>query len=286
MSGIFDDGKTNVTVRLNIPSTGQYIVSAKRCQRGLDSGNFTVAYTFRNPYGLLRGEEFYFYPYYACLSMVYFIFGMLWARQAFANWSEIIPLQKWLAAVLVVGAIESVTWFLVYAIENSSGVPHTGAYVVAMLFSTVKRTLSYQVILSVCLGWGIVHKNLKEVTMLKLAILGGLYTIVYGVFAVMEELPVNISVFVIPVAFLDSVYFYWMYLGLSRTKAFLALKPQHAEKLHVYTQFFHVMIIVAVLSLIVLIASAFTGPQSWEAEWLLQFPNTAVLAFFFLLLLQ
>ena len=61
-----------------------------------------------------------------------------------------------MAGVIALGMMESTTWYFVLKDYNINGQYQTGSVIVAILISTMKRTVSRLLVLVVSMGYGVV----------------------------------------------------------------------------------------------------------------------------------
>lgn len=206
-----------------------------------------------NPYGFLPGELYHFMPFYGVMSLMYLSLGVLWFILCARYWRELLRLQNCISGVIALGMVETATWYFDYVSFNSTGTRGIGPIVFGVFASTVKKTVSRLLVLVVCLGYGVVRPTLGNVAT-RVMLLG----VVYFIFSMILDTVSNISpiteisvplrlLFILPVAFLDATFYWWIFSGLSRTLLQLSQRKQSA-KLTLYRRFSHVLILSIVLS--------------------------------------
>ena len=77
--------------------------------------------TWRNPYGYLPGELYYFMPFFGMMTLAYLGLGLVWGVQCWRHWNQLLPLQMCIAGVVLLGLLEASTWYLDYASFNRGG---------------------------------------------------------------------------------------------------------------------------------------------------------------------
>ena len=125
--------------------------------------------------------------------------------------------------------------------------------ILGVLVSTARKTVSRGLVLTVCLGFGVVRPTLGALWPRILA-LGGVYALASAALDVasnvsrLEELALPTRLLlVLPVALLDAFYFYWCCVAVSQTLAQLSSRRQSA-KLRLYRRFSHVLLLLLLLS--------------------------------------
>jgi len=221
------------------PATGEVLISGQT--------------SWHNPYGFLPGELFPFLPFFGFVCFAYVVVGVVWLLLCLRYASLLLPLQSYIGGVILLGIIESATWYLDYRAFNSGGSRGVAPVVVGVLISTVKKTVSRLLVLAVCLGYGVVRPTLGS-TAYKVLTLG----VVYFVFSAVLDVASNVSqisevspplrlAFILPVAVLDAVFYWWLFSGLARTLSQLSSRRQSA-KLQLYRRFSYILLASIALS--------------------------------------
>lgn len=157
-----------------------------------------------------------------------------------------------------------------------------GRYYNCVFTSTLKRTVSRLLVLSVSMGFGVVKANLGTDTQ-KVYFLGGLYFVVSFIQQLVltylregdnELLSFLATIIIFPAALLDTIFYWWIFLSLMRTINQLKLRKQDV-KLHMYTNFFIVLAIGGVLTTLVIVYQTLLVVTSsedamWSTWWTFQ----------------
>ena len=116
------------------------------------------------------------------MCIVYVLFGALWLFWCACYWRDLLRIQFWIGAVIILGMLEKAVFYseyqsirykgdygglmsefgryLLFAVSNGHFDPRTtvqGAVIFAELLSALKRSLARILVLIVSLGYGIVR---------------------------------------------------------------------------------------------------------------------------------
>ena len=210
---------------------------------------------FKNPYGYLPAMFYGFMVAYPLLALVYFILLIIFSFLTLKYRREVLRMQLGILAVIFMGFVETTTWFFVYVVMNDTGgaacCPWRTDMIFAIVTNNFKRTLSALLVLAVALGWGVVRPRLSRRTTLILLILGFFYLGCLLKFDLVRmERTVHadamsdagtvdstaddaVAFWALPVALIDVLLIFWIYVALSTTQKELA--EEHQEfKLAMY----------------------------------------------------
>ena len=155
--------------------------------------------------------------------------------------------------VLLLSVVEAATWYLAYRSFNESGARGLLPTIGGVVVSSSRRTISRLLVLTVCLGYGVVRPTLGSVAH-RVALLGAIYFAATATLDVasntsrLDEYAVPTRLLlVVPVGVLDAAYFWWCFSAMSRTLSQLARRRQSA-KLLLYRRFSHVLMLLLLLS--------------------------------------
>ena len=229
--------------------------------------------TWRNPHGYLPAELYPFLPFFGLLTAAYVLLCLFWALSCLRHWSALLPLQSAIAVVLLLSVVESATWFASYRAFNDGGTRGLVPTVLGVLISTVRKTVARLLVLTVCLGYGVVRPTLGS-TFHRIVLLGGFYFLtalsldVAANVTSLEELALPTRLlFVLPVSLMDALYFLVVRSALSRTLSQLSSRRQSA-KLLLYRRFSHVLFgTLFVSALCVVWQMAFIVSDNLDTSW-------------------
>ena len=94
--------------------------------------------------------------FFGFLSLLYIGLGLYWAFLSIKHRKLLLMVQNWIAAVIGLGLLECVTWYLELEYANASGSRNWAAVEVAIASSVLKRTVSRLLVVVVSMGYGVV----------------------------------------------------------------------------------------------------------------------------------
>lgn len=75
-----------------VPRLGYYCMDTT-IYGGTLEDTLTLRKAFVNPYGMLPAEEYPHLPFYASISIIYLVIGLLWMVKSVLHWREILVVQ-------------------------------------------------------------------------------------------------------------------------------------------------------------------------------------------------
>eukprot|EP00298_Acanthocystis_sp_HF-20_P018593 c21992_g2_i1.p1 GENE.c21992_g2_i1~~c21992_g2_i1.p1 ORF type:complete len:491 (-),score=165.17 c21992_g2_i1:156-1595(-) len=268
----------SVSHKFEIPITGRYYLMFSSCLNSTGDVYMTGNIVWMNPFGYLPGELYHFIPLFGYLTLAYAILGVCWAILCMCYCSDLLHLQHYVSIVIVLGFLESATWYLDYQKFNESGKRAIGPVVAAVILSSVKRTLSRLLVLIVCMGYGVMKPALTATEKQKVICLGVVYFIFSTISDVMSSYSQMTHVmqhvrafFLFPVAALDSLFFLWILQEISSNIQQLTAKNQQV-KLTVYRRFWQILVSTAIFSVgwasyQVFVTARVSEDDRWEDLW-------------------
>jgi hypothetical protein len=273
----------SVEASFDVDRTGEQLVAFFFCPLDARAPPVSVSgrLAFENPYGFLSGKSVGFLPFYALMVVLYL--GLMCAFLFFVvrHCASLLWLQWCLFGLIVLGFVEACGWLLLYLQLNYSGVPvccplYSGA-VAAVVINVVKRAVSRCLLLSVCLGFGVVRPVLPRRISCVIAVLGVLFV---G-FATYADIRINnVSTTSgsaqdpagLPVTALDVLFVTWTYYALVRVQDELEARGQGA-KLAMYAKLSSTLTAFVLLwisfALFTIAASRGSVPLDWRWQWTL-----------------
>uniref|UniRef100_A0A3Q2PAD7 Transmembrane protein 87A n=1 Tax=Fundulus heteroclitus TaxID=8078 RepID=A0A3Q2PAD7_FUNHE len=125
------------------------------------------------------------YDFFMVMCIVYVLFGALWLFWCACYWRDLLRIQFWIGAVIILGMLEKAVFYSEYQSIRYKGDYVLGAVIFAELLSALKRSLARILVLIVSLGYGIVKPRLGT-TVHRLAAVGLLYLLFSSVDGVLR----------------------------------------------------------------------------------------------------
>lgn len=263
--------------KLRVRETGVYILMLSNC--GLHNG--AVIYgsaVVKNAYGFLPGNEYHKMPFYGWLSLIYMVMAVIWTVLSLRWWKEVFNLQHCIAAVILLGLVESFVWYIFFTDWNASGTRGNIFFLIAILASVMKSIFSYLLVLVASLGWGVTRPYLDQDTMFRIKAMSFLYIVLGAAREVVlsfqhsHSLPLAfVLLCLLPVSLLNGVIFYWVFTALSSLIQTLKDRGQTA-KLLLFQRLWWILIISLSVATVTLLYQIFAVSQKlvtrWHNQWL------------------
>ncbi|XP_012681699.2 transmembrane protein 87A [Clupea harengus] len=193
--------------------------------------------------------------FYMVMCIVYVFFGALWLLWSACYWRDLLRIQYWIGAVIILGMLEKAVFYSEYQSIRYHGDYVQGAVIFAELLSALKRSLARILMLIVSLGYGIVRPRLGT-TVHRLVAVGLLYLLFSSVEGVLRvtggfygtvALVANLSL-----SLIDSCVMWWIFISLSQTTRLLTLR-RNLVKLSLYRHFTNTLIFSVLASIVFVI---------------------------------
>jgi len=276
-----DETQVDVDWKYQVDHTGLHIFVVAVCDPSVGTVEFTGETVWMNPYGHLPGELYGFLPFYGWMCIIYIIAACVWFSLNFYYWQELLQVQNYISFVLAMCLLEMATWYGDYVTLNSMGVRYRLPFVVGMMTSVTRRTVARMLVVAVSMGHGIVKPHLEKATTKRIMFLG----LTYWIFAFMFEVfihyhqtnqvsPTLRLILTPPVAILDGIFWWWIFVSLHKTIVELQQKGQN-QKLSLYRRFAWTMgLALAVAFLFACYQLYYVWQklylEQWEMMWILE----------------
>uniref|UniRef100_A0A336LKK6 CSON009979 protein n=1 Tax=Culicoides sonorensis TaxID=179676 RepID=A0A336LKK6_CULSO len=225
-----------------------------------------------SPQGYLSAKDWPLLPFYGTMCVVYVILGIIWLTVSFLQWRDLLRIQFWVCAVILLGMLEKAMFFAEYQRVNSNGANKLSVVLFAEWVSCAKRTLARMLVIIVSLGFGIVKPRLGPM-LHRVVCVGGLYFVLacYESYSRItnDEMYLIASV---PLAILDSAICWWIFTSLVQTTRTLRLR-RNTVKLALYRHFTNTLIFAVIASVLFMLYSIKAHRMSecvtdWKNLWL------------------
>lgn len=151
----------------SVQETGYYCIAAINPPYNGEINEFEMIVNFHNSFGNLPASEIPLLSLYGLLAVVYVVCLAVYLFPVFRHRSELLLLQKYLAAFFVFLAVEDIlTWSLYDVQNNNKSYPLPGGIQFYIVFVSIlnafKMSFSLFLLLIISLGYGIVYPKLPR----------------------------------------------------------------------------------------------------------------------------
>lgn len=265
-------------VNYPIRRTGYYCVSTY----AFSDHKYDAVVEWRSAFGELPAAQIAKLPFYGGLTIVYAVLGIFWGFLYVQNRSDILPVQNYITATIVFLIIEQLlTWgFYDYQNRNGNTAGNKVFLVVVAILNAGRISLSFFLLLIVCMGYGVVKPTLGR-TMIYVRILAIVH-FVFGVIYAIASLAVTpdtvgpIVLFVImPLAGTLTAFYVWTLSSLNATMKDLIDRKQKTKAL-MYKRLWWCLLgsIMVIFGFFFVNSFAFAGsseidfiPNHWQTRW-------------------
>eukprot|EP00092_Neocalanus_flemingeri_P029716 GFUD01032264.1.p1 GENE.GFUD01032264.1~~GFUD01032264.1.p1 ORF type:complete len:600 (-),score=101.29 GFUD01032264.1:212-2011(-) len=223
------------------------------------TANVHVEMKSMDPLGYLSITDWPLLPFYGVMCGVYVILGLAWLIVCSLHWREILRIQFWIGAVLLLGMLEKAMFTAEYQNINNSGKATEGLILAAEVMSCGKRTLARMLVIIVSLGFGIVKPRLGPI-LHRVVGIGGLYFVLASIESVLRVIhpkndPSNKTLLAaVPLAVIDASICWWVFSALIQTTRTLRLR-RNLVKLSLYKHFTNTLVFAVISSIIFMLWS-------------------------------
>ncbi|SCM26374.1 serpentine receptor, putative [Plasmodium chabaudi chabaudi] len=226
-----------------------------------------------NKYGYLPGDKITKLNLYVSLMIIYLLYSIIWSYSLFKNKTNVIKIQVWISVCMLLYLIENIFLYLYFMTYNVQAKINNNYLFMAVFFSVLKNVCSYLLILLGSLGWGLVIPTLDKKTFIKIKVLF-IFFIIFDFIkqlldAHLAEEHVNTVYFlccILPMSIIYSIIYMWVFISSSKIIIQLNEDKQY-EKLNMFKNFFNVLILALVFSIISLIIDLFVMMFPNEQLW-------------------
>lgn len=277
---------TNEAIHLKDPKvinypirrTGYYCVSTY----AFSDQDYTAIVEWRNAYGELPAAQIAKLPFYGGLTIAYALLGIFWAFLYVQNRSDVLPVQNYITATIIFLIIEQLmTWgFYDYQNRHGNTVGNKVYLVVVAILNAGRISLSFFLLLIVCMGYGVVKPTLGKIMIYVriLAIVHFVFGVIYAIasLAVTPDTVGPIVLFVIlPLAGTLTAFYVWTLSSLNATMKDLIDRKQKTKAL-MYKRLWWCILgsIMVIFAFFFVNSFAFAGsseadfiPSHWQTRW-------------------
>ena len=269
-----DPPATNYPIR----KTGFYCVSTY----AYSDQDYTAVVEFRNSYGELPAAQIAKLPFYGGLTITYAVMGAFWAFLYVQNRSDILPVQNYITATIIFLIVEQLmTWgFYDYQNRHGNNALNKALMVLVAILNAGRNSLSFFLLLIVCMGYGVVKPSLGK-TMIyvrALAIAHFVFGVIYSV-ASLSVTPDSagplVLLVILPLAGTLTAFYVWTLNALNLTMKDLVDRRQKTKAM-MYKKLWWCILgsILIIFGFFFINSFAFAGvreanfvPEHWQTRW-------------------
>lgn len=241
-----------------------FIVKVQPISRGIDDDDsllgplnfaFTMKVEMKGPHDYSSPADWPLMMFFMVMCIVYVLFGALWLFWCAFYWRDLLRIQFWIGAVIILGMLEKAVFYSEYQSIRYKGDYVQGAVIFAELLSALKRSLARILVLIVSLGYGIVKPRLGTTVhrLLAVGLLYLLFSSVEGVLRVTGSFYGTVALVAnLSLSLIDSCVMWWIFISLSQTTRLLKLR-RNVVKLSLYQHFTNTLIFSVIASIIFII---------------------------------
>ena len=231
--------------------------------------------TFMNSEGYLSSTLVPLMSFYGGLGVFYLGFGLVWLALMICHYKDILRLQFWIGAVILLGELEMAVSYGDLYYLNDVGLRSQSLMVSSKIIYSAKNTLARLLVLIVSMGYGVVRPRLGG-ALKQIVAIGAAYFFLSTAYGVMhafgqtesKEAKTEMMV-IIPLSVLDAAIFWWIFISLSHTMKTLRLRKNEV-KLSLYSRF-QATLIICVLATVIFTAwsiyDRFGSDPDAEMDW-------------------
>jgi hypothetical protein len=261
---------TTMSIHFPITHDGQYTLLFARCSRSSFDVFINGKVEWLSQYGQLPGEYLKLLPFYALITVIYFIAAVVWFLRLHQFKGQTIRLQELIYWVIVFNAVESLLCFWNYYTANKTG-RHLNVgpiFEASELCRVVSDTVCRTFILLLCLGYGVIHKSITQVQWIKVGTFSSVYFFLKMCDHLTRVTPASVSNILVV---MDVMLLVWFFYGLGQAERYLTEEvtpTTNSElKLEMYqsTRFLLIVFIFVTILCFVGLHSAYDiWPWTWE----------------------
>jgi hypothetical protein len=151
-----DSDELKSTLLYNVTSSGPVYVIIVHCSDKSDTVKIEGYIQWFNPYGELPGNVYPVLPFTGTMALLYLLCLLPYLYLMRKYRGTLLKLQYAIGLVILLGIIEMGSMWIYYMVLNRDGHHVSGALVLALLFSNIKKAFSRVLVLLVAMGFGLV----------------------------------------------------------------------------------------------------------------------------------
>uniref|UniRef100_A0AC35U4V8 GpcrRhopsn4 domain-containing protein n=1 Tax=Rhabditophanes sp. KR3021 TaxID=114890 RepID=A0AC35U4V8_9BILA len=255
----FRDSLTTYHPLKTLPEDAIYLLLIKitPVSEVTEGESLQLVINWKGPRGYLNAIDEPLLRFYGLMVALYSVLLLGWLYLCARKWKDLLKIQYWIGAVILVGLIEKAVFYTEYMVANDTGITTIGMIEFAELISSIKKTMARVLIIIVSLGYGVVKPRLGE-TFNQVGVVGGLYlvfSVIEGVMRTSWKPAEGIKerqFATIPLIFFEVAIFWWVFSSLSATIRALSIRGNDIKR-NLYMKFANILGLSVISSVIFLV---------------------------------
>ncbi|KAG4093966.1 hypothetical protein H8356DRAFT_1428385 [Neocallimastix lanati (nom. inval.)] len=228
--------------------------------------------------GELPGSDYPKIKFYKILAIVYIIVFVLWSLKALKYRKDILQIQHYITGIIIIVTSEMIIRFFYYNHYNNTNKNSKFFLMLAEVLNAGGNSLTFLVLLIVCMGYNVVKQSLSGGTMKVvqlLALFHFIFGIIYsiGLMIVSKVSGLVVLFFVLPISITITIFYIWILAALNNSIKNLKTSHQDA-KLNMFLNLRKILIICIIFILIFFITNSFNFMDSQDIQWIVNHWST------------
>ncbi|RKP27481.1 lung seven transmembrane receptor-domain-containing protein [Syncephalis pseudoplumigaleata] len=235
-----------------VEQTGWYCVNA------VSLTEFEATVEWHSSFGEAPASEYPKLIFYGIFSLIYLLMFAAWAAKSYFNWSDILPVQNYIAGLMFYLTVEMAVHYGFWEDYNNRGEPSMALMIMLAVLNAGRNSLSFFLLLIVSLGYGVVRPSLGG-AMFRCKLLAYVHFICGALYAsgTMLTTPETAGLLVLVFHILN---------GLTVTTQLLETRKQHV-KLAMYRRLWRILVLSVILLGLFFIVNTASVTHQNDPDW-------------------
>eukprot|EP01028_Stygiella_incarcerata_P014039 TRINITY_DN8916_c0_g1_i1.p1 TRINITY_DN8916_c0_g1~~TRINITY_DN8916_c0_g1_i1.p1 ORF type:complete len:562 (+),score=124.84 TRINITY_DN8916_c0_g1_i1:144-1829(+) len=275
--GVYTGEMLKEKIRFNVHKSGVHYAMVGGCNGVV---RISGEVTFMNPYGHIPGGYYELLPFYGMATTVFGGMFVIWAVLLWRYRHILLRIQGYITLVFGITLVECAIYVFHYNHFNETAKMNNGLLEFGIFLTILRKTLSRVLLLTVCMGLGIVRPKLRRKSKIRLYIFGVCYFSaailhewVSSLFMSGNTDGVTMVLSSIPVIVMDTICYVSVLVAITNTMQYLKSHGQN-EKHKMYRTLSHALAFYIISSVgwviyqMISITSS-SADERWESAWTL-----------------
>jgi hypothetical protein len=233
--------------------------------------DFETHFIVNNRYGKLPAIFYPALPFFSLLSIIYSIYAVVWLYLSFQHWKSLLPIQNYVSGVITFLVVEMAFNYEFFNSYNRNGSINPTLLAFTTILNAGRNSLSFFMILIVCLGYGVVKSSLGDTmkSVLVLTCSHFVFNVLYSTNTMLSS-DVNANMIfltALPLSITMTLFYSWTISGLGHTINHLE-KRRQAVKLLMYQRLRFIISFSLISVFVIFVANALNLSHKHEDDWI------------------